>query len=144
MSDDGEPSGTAAPPMLAILRGSQIGDVVAVVARYFGGTKLGTGGLVRAYSDALRAALQSLTTELKTERSTLRIALPYPLYQPIQRIITCYQAQTLQESFQDDIIILIQVLQHTVEPFTQEIADISAGKVVPQVVNQAEAEDIAL
>src|SRR5690348_4882092 len=51
LSDDGEPTGTAGPPVLAVLRGADIGDAALVVTRYFGGTKLGTGGLVRAYSD---------------------------------------------------------------------------------------------
>ena len=55
--DDGEPSGTAGRPMLAVLQGSGLGDVVVVITRYFGGTKLGTGGLVRAYGDAVREAL---------------------------------------------------------------------------------------
>jgi uncharacterized YigZ family protein len=58
-SDDGEPSGTAGAPMLEVLRGRRLSDVVAVVTRYFGGVLLGAGGLVRAYSDALRAALDS-------------------------------------------------------------------------------------
>lgn len=57
-SDDGEPSGTAGAPMLEVLRGHGVSDVVAVVTRYFGGTLLGAGGLVRAYSDAVRAALE--------------------------------------------------------------------------------------
>ncbi|MGH3317578.1 MAG: IMPACT family protein, partial [Nocardioidaceae bacterium] len=56
-SDDGEPAGTAGGPMLEVLRGREVSDVVAVVSRYFGGTLLGAGGLVRAYSDAVRAAL---------------------------------------------------------------------------------------
>jgi uncharacterized YigZ family protein len=56
-NDDGEPPGTAGAPMLEVLRGREVSDVVAVVSRYFGGTLLGTGGLVRAYSDAVRAAL---------------------------------------------------------------------------------------
>ncbi len=63
MSDDGEPSGTSGPPVLAVLRGSGIGDVIVVVTRYFGGTKLGTGGLVRAYSEGARAGLESLATD---------------------------------------------------------------------------------
>ncbi|HRF96950.1 MAG TPA: YigZ family protein, partial [Aggregatilineales bacterium] len=65
MSDDGEPAGTAGPPVLAVVRGSKIGDVSLVVTRYFGGTKLGTGGLVRAYSEAAHIALNSLPTTLK-------------------------------------------------------------------------------
>jgi uncharacterized YigZ family protein len=61
-SDDGEPSGTAGAPMLEVLRGHEVSDVVAVVTRYFGGTLLGAGGLVRAYSDAVRAALEDAGT----------------------------------------------------------------------------------
>jgi putative IMPACT (imprinted ancient) family translation regulator len=57
MSDDGEPTGTAGPPVLAVLRGTQIGDIIVIVTRYFGGTKLGTGGLVRAYPEAAQIAL---------------------------------------------------------------------------------------
>jgi uncharacterized YigZ family protein len=64
-NDGGEPGGTAGKPMLAVLRGSDLGDVVAVVSRWFGGTKLGTGGLVRAFSGALKAAIQMLP---RTER----------------------------------------------------------------------------
>ncbi len=70
MSDDGEPSGTAGPPVLTTLRGADIGDILVVVTRYFGGTKLGTGGLVRAYTDATRTALKTLSTEEKISRKT--------------------------------------------------------------------------
>ncbi|MGB3257319.1 MAG: YigZ family protein [Ornithinimicrobium sp.] len=61
-SDDGEPAGTAGAPMLEVLRGRELSDVVAVVSRWFGGTKLGTGGLARAYGDAVRSALESAVT----------------------------------------------------------------------------------
>lgn len=71
-SDDGEPSGTAGMPMLEVLRHSGLSDVVAVVTRWFGGTLLGTGGLVRAYSDAVRAALEEATT---LERELRRLAV---------------------------------------------------------------------
>lgn len=68
-SDDGEPSGTAGAPMLEVLRGAEVSDVVAVVTRWFGGTLLGAGGLVRAYSDAVRAGLAAAGTR---ERALLR------------------------------------------------------------------------
>ncbi len=61
-SDDGEPAGTAGAPMLEVLRGRELSDVVAVVSRWFGGTKLGTGGLARAYGDAVRSALDTAST----------------------------------------------------------------------------------
>src|SRR5699024_1218857 len=61
-SDDGEPAGTAGAPMLEVLRGAEVSDVVAVVTRWFGGVLLGTGGLIRAYSDAVRAGLDEVGT----------------------------------------------------------------------------------
>ncbi|WP_176554670.1 YigZ family protein, partial [Georgenia sp. 311] len=76
-SDDGEPSGTAGMPMLEVLRGSGLVDLSAVVVRYFGGVKLGTGGLVRAYSDAVRAALDVAPVVVQRETRLHRIALPH-------------------------------------------------------------------
>ncbi len=76
-SDDGEPAGTAGRPMLEVLRGSGLSNVVVVVTRYFGGVKLGTGGLVRAYTDATNAALR-LTPRVKVERLELAtLTLPH-------------------------------------------------------------------
>lgn len=72
-NDDGEPSGTAGLPMLEVLVSHPVGDVVAVVTRYFGGVKLGTGGLVRAYSDAVAAALDAAGT--RTRRRSMRAAV---------------------------------------------------------------------
>ena len=76
MSDDGEPSGTSGPPAMAVLRGSGIGDVVLVITRYFGGTKLGTGGLVSAYGAAAKAAVAELATEEKIKRKTFTLRVP--------------------------------------------------------------------
>ena len=78
MSDDGEPSGTSGPPVLAVLRGSGIGDVIVVVTRYFGGTKLGTGGLVRAYSDAARAGSGNAAHRAQNRESSCS-ALNFPI-----------------------------------------------------------------
>ncbi|MGQ9815569.1 MAG: YigZ family protein, partial [Candidatus Roseilinea sp.] len=74
-NDGGEPSGTAGKPMLAVLQGSGLGDVVAVVSRWFGGTKLGTGGLVRAFSGALKAGLEALPRSERVERKTFLLEL---------------------------------------------------------------------
>jgi uncharacterized YigZ family protein len=73
-SDDGEPSGTAGKPMLNVLQHSGVGDIIAICTRYYGGTKLGTGGLVRAYSGGVKLALAQLETEPKIDKISLSIA----------------------------------------------------------------------
>jgi uncharacterized YigZ family protein len=78
-SDAGEPSGTAGRPALAVLQGSGLGDVVVVITRYFGGTKLGTGGLVRAYSDSVRAVLEKVERSARVMTDTVMVAFPYPI-----------------------------------------------------------------
>lgn len=76
-SDDGEPGGTAGRPMFQVLEGSGVGQIGCVVTRYFGGTKLGTGGLVRAYSQAVQKALESLPRRDFTERHTRRLKVDF-------------------------------------------------------------------
>ena len=86
-SDDGEPSGTAGRPALAVLQGSGLGDIGVVVTRYFGGTKLGTGGLVRAYTDAVKAVLEILPLAEKVPTHTVMLVIPYALYEQVKIII---------------------------------------------------------
>ena len=99
--DDGEPSGTAGRPALAVLQGSGLGDVVVVVTRYFGGTKLGTGGLVRAYGDAVRALLEVLPRARKVATHTVLIASPYPAYEPVAQAIEAHGGEILEQNFAD-------------------------------------------
>lgn len=77
MSDDGEPHGTAGRPMLQVLQHCGIGEIIAVVTRYFGGTKLGTGGLARAYSGAVQAALETLPTEEAIEKEAVQLKVAF-------------------------------------------------------------------
>jgi len=135
MSDDGEPSGTAGPPVLAVVRGSDIGDIVMVVTRYFGGTKLGTGGLVRAYGDAARAALESLKTERKIERKTLGIETPYTFYQPIRRLVDEHEGVVDEEEFAGDVTILASFPLDQIETFTSAVIELTAGNVSPVVLD---------
>lgn len=80
-SDDGEPSGTAGRPALAVLQGSGLGDIAVVVTRYFGGTKLGTGGLVRAYTDAVKTVLAVLPLAMKIPTHLVMTSLPYKYFE---------------------------------------------------------------
>ncbi|NJN95940.1 MAG: YigZ family protein [Anaerolineales bacterium] len=93
MSDAGEPSGTAGRPALAVVKGSGLGDVTVVIVRYFGGTKLGTGGLVKAYTETARAVLAELPVTEKVERCSIKVRVDYPFYEQIKRLVATYQVK---------------------------------------------------
>jgi uncharacterized YigZ family protein len=135
MSDDGEPSGTSGPPALAVLRGSDVGDVVLVITRYFGGTKLGTGGLVSAYSEAAKAAFAALETEEKVERQTLSIPVPYALLELVRRLLPNYEAILEEEEFAAEVTLLVRVPVEHVEPLSAELRDLSAGQIAIEVMD---------
>jgi uncharacterized YigZ family protein len=131
LSDDGEPAGTAGPPVLAVLRGAHIGDAVLVVTRYFGGIKLGMGGLVRAYSDAARAVIAAAPTEEKIERRHLGLTLPYSLYERVKLIAAAHGAIIDDEAFEAEITLYLTLPSTAVEPFTTAIRELSAGRLTP-------------
>lgn len=127
-NDGGEPSGTAGRPMLAVLQGSGLGDVVAVVSRYFGGTKLGTGGLVRAFSGALKAALEQLPRTERVERKTFLLELPYPLYEQVKRLAKAHNGEVGGEDFGAQVLLTLIFIVDDVEPFQRALTDLSAGQ----------------
>ncbi len=86
-SDDGEPAGTAGSPMLQVLAGSGVGEVGVVVARFFGGTRLGRGGLVRAYSGVVREALEGLSLRERVERRRVAVELDYPDFERLRNVL---------------------------------------------------------
>jgi uncharacterized YigZ family protein len=137
MSDDGEPSGTAGPPVLAVLRGSDIGDIIIVVTRYFGGTKLGTGGLVRAYGDAAREGLRTLKTEEKIEKKLLGIELPYSLYEQIKRLIAQHNGIMDDEDFAGEVTIMAIFPVDDIDAFTAGLTELSAGRIAPIILSDA-------
>lgn len=135
MSDDGEPSGTAGPPVLSVLRGSKVGDVAIVVTRYFGGTKLGTGGLVRAYSEAAHIAFNALKTVLKVEKQVLGIEAPYSFYEQIKRLILAHEGIILDETFTTDVTLMVEFVEPEVALFTTALMDLTAGRVIPMLLS---------
>jgi uncharacterized YigZ family protein len=111
-SDDGEPGGTAGRPMLAVLEGSGLCQIVAVGTRYFGGTKLGTGGLVRAYSGAVREALHELPTVERVLHHVAEITVDYALYGNLRYLLPKHDVITENEQFTDQVTLRIAVPHH--------------------------------
>jgi uncharacterized YigZ family protein len=98
-SDAGEPPGTAGVPMLQVLRGAGLSDVLAVVVRWFGGVKLGKGGLARAYAAAVRAALERLPTAIRVPRVRLAIAAPLTRIGAVKRLIRPPEVEIESETY---------------------------------------------
>lgn len=109
MSDDGEPHGTAGRPMLTVLMHSGVGEVVAVVTRYYGGTKLGTGGLVRAYSAAVQEALARLERTERVETVDVRIAIAYSAFTPVRNLLGAHEGVVLEEQFGEDVVLNVRL-----------------------------------
>lgn len=128
MSDDGEPSGTAGRPALAVLRGSGLGDAALVVTRYFGGTLLGTGGLVRAYGDAARAVLALLPRAEKIERRALAISVPYALFDQARRLVAAHDGEVVAEDFAAEVTLRAHAPLAQITPLTAALADATAGQ----------------
>ena len=127
-NDGGEPSGTAGRPMLAVLQGSGLGDVVAVVSRWFGGTKLGTGGLVRAFSGALKAGLEVLPRTERVERRTFLLELLYPLYERVKLLVAAHHGEITESDFGTNVLLTLVFAVDDLQPFNAALRELSAGQ----------------
>jgi uncharacterized YigZ family protein len=129
MSDDGEPSGTAGRPMLAVVLGSGTGDLAVVVTRYYGGTKLGTGGLVRAYAGGVKAVLAVLPTHEKVAYATLLASGPYNWITPVERLLPDYEATVLNHDFAADVTWQVRVPEERAAALAAALVDLSHGEI---------------
>lgn len=137
-SDDGEPAGTAGKPMLSALQGSQVGEISAVVVRYFGGVLLGTGGLVRAYGSGVQQALKLLETETKVERTPFRLDCDYGQLGLVQLLCEKYQIEIVEQDFQVQVHFTLGISEKMVAPFSAELTEKSAGKLAIQPLETGE------
>jgi uncharacterized YigZ family protein len=133
-TDDGEPSGTAGKPALAVLAGSGLGDVVVVVTRFFGGTKLGTGGLVRAYSDAVRAVLAITPRAERVLTDTLLLAIPYNWIERLRILVHQHRGEILDESFAADVTITARFRSRDLPGFQTQLTEASHGSLIAEVI----------
>ena len=137
-SDDGEPSGTAGRPTLAVLRGSGLGDVAVVVTRYFGGTLLGTGGLVKAYTKSTQMVVNAVRRGRKVTVYMSMLAIPYNLLERIRLMVTRNNGEVLGEDFGGDITMTLQFPIAGFDVFQNELRNLSAGKLKAEVIETRE------
>ncbi|GLX78507.1 YigZ family protein [Thalassotalea insulae] len=127
-SDDGEPSGTAGRPMLAVLQGSGIGEIIAVVVRYFGGTKLGTGGLQRAYGASVRQALVHLQTKTKIPMVEKTLACQYTQVNDVLHLIEKNGGQIIEQNFQTDVNLSLLIPADNIQQIKTQLQTLSSGQ----------------
>lgn len=127
MSDDGEPHGTAGRPMLTTLLHSEIGEIVAVCVRYYGGTKLGTGGLSRAYSGGVKLALEELPVEERIAQAHLEVSFGYPHVDPVQRLLEELGGSVEKETYGAAVRYEVLVPEVRLPHFQRALGDITQG-----------------
>jgi len=128
-SDDGEPSGTAGKPMLHVLTERELGNCLAVVVRYFGGIKLGAGGLVRAYSAAVSQAAQQALLTIVSPQSLLRIAADFALEARIRQLLAQFDATLLDVQYQQGVALSVSLAAADLASFKLQLQELCAGAV---------------
>ena len=128
MSDDGEPHGTAGRPMLTSLLHGGVGEIVAVCTRYYGGVKLGTGGLARAYSGGVKLALETLPTDEKVTRVWLVVTVGYADVDGMQRLIDELDIVVENEEYGAEVQYVLGVPSPDEEVLRTSVGDLTRGK----------------
>jgi uncharacterized YigZ family protein len=133
LGDDREPHGTAGRPMLDVLLHSGLGDISAVVTRYFGGTLLGKGGLVKAYSGGVRLALQTLSTVELIPLAVVSLVVDYSVVTPLNRLLGDFSAELLAEEYAADVSYRIRLPADSSDDFIARIVDMTNGNALVEV-----------
>lgn len=126
-SDDGEPSGTAGKPMLAQLMGAGIGEITAVVVRYYGGIMLGTGGLVKAYGGGVQQGLKQLARMRKVPMQQFLLLCDYAQLSDIERLVQRYDGKITESQYLDRISLTLAIPFGQIDGFRQNLSDFSRG-----------------
>ena len=129
MSDDGEPGGTAGRPMLDVLKGRGVTNILVTITRWFGGTLLGTGGLVKAYGDGTKNVIEATEFEALVEKSEFTFECDYQQYQLIKKLMENFTLSEIEESFDEKIKVSGKIPTSEFENFTKTVFDKSNGKI---------------
>lgn len=135
-SDDGEPSGTSGRPALSVLEGSTVTNIAVVITRYFGGIKLGTGGLVRAYSESVKRVLAVLPKARIINASLFQVMLPYSFYEPFLRLASSEGAEICSSEFDSDVILTVKTTSLMYKDFSSKIIDMTNGSAVIEIIKE--------
>ncbi|WGE65167.1 YigZ family protein [Actinobacillus equuli subsp. equuli] len=127
-SDDGEPSGTAGKPMLNYLLGSGLGEITAVVVRYYGGIQLGTGGLVKAYGGGVQQALLQVEKQRKVLRQNYRLVCEYDQFNTVQHLLNSYDIELLEQHFTEVIELNLAINPADIAPLSEQLTQRFSGK----------------
>lgn len=125
--DDGEPSGTAGKPMLGVLQHNNIGDVAVMVTRFFGGTKLGTGGLVRAYSAAVKMAVEKVSLNEFIQSSCMQISIPFEFESNVRHLLATLNLTVIDSEYSENVLIKIDVPERILDSVQKKVNDITRG-----------------
>jgi uncharacterized YigZ family protein len=129
MSDDGEPGGTAGRPMLDVLKGRSVTNILVTVTRWFGGTLLGTGGLVHAYGDSVKQVLDKLELIELIDKSSFSFKCDYAQYQVLKKLMQNYKLYDVTEDFGSVITVRGQIAVTAADDFKERIFDSTNGQV---------------
>jgi uncharacterized YigZ family protein len=128
MSDAGEPHGTAGRPMLTVLQHSGVGDIAAIVTRYYGGTNLGTGGLVKAYGGAVQLALATMPRAERIDYTELTVAVGYESISAVQQLLPRFESSSLGEEYGERATFRLRVPVANVEAMRAALLDATSGR----------------
>ena len=139
MSDAGEPHGTAGRPMLTVLLHSGVGEIAAVVTRYYGGTKLGTGGLVKAYGGLVQLALAALPRAERVDYVELVVVIDYPNIAVVQQLLPSFEAVVWAQEYEVRVRYQVRVPMPNLEAFRAALADATRGEAKIEAAYRAQS-----
>jgi uncharacterized YigZ family protein len=128
-SDDGEPAGTAGKPLLSMLEHSDLTNTLLIVIRYFGGIKLGTGGLVRAYTDAAREVIRNADIVTTVIRTNLKVIFPYEYTSGVMKTVARYDLKIIDTEYGDDVSIVLGIIPSQTETVKNDLSDVTSGNI---------------